>query len=184
MAGFGFTHVQAPAVQGREWRLGRWSGNQNLQSASSGLGKGWHVGVRGSSPGSGEWRFSPTYLWAIPTCSLNLCVLKLPLSILPGSLHLSPLASVPPVSSTSGHLHPSQGHWPFPLPWPALPSFTPSLLDCSNRQHHPPRPSESESSLFPNSSFSLHPHPTRSVRALPHCLHPAPSHHFFSPGLL
>ena len=102
----------------------------------------------------------------------------------PTSLHLSPLASVPPVSSTSGHLHPSQGHWPFPLPWPALPSFTPSLLDCSNRQHHPPRPSESESSLFPNSSFSLHPHPTRSVRALPHCLHPAPSHHFFSPGLL
>ena len=103
-----------PQVQGREWRLGRQSGNQNLQSASSGLGKGWHVGVRGPSPRSGEWRFSPTYLWAVPTCSLNLRVLKLPLSILMGSLHLSPLASVPPMSSTSGHLHPAQGHGPSP----------------------------------------------------------------------
>ena len=43
---------------------------------------------------------------------------------------------------------PSPGPWPFPLPRPTLPSFTPSLPDCSNRQHHPP----GHLSLNPHSS--------------------------------
>lgn len=99
------------------------------------------------------------------------------LSILPASLHLSPSASVPPVSSTSGHPHPAQGHWPSPLPRPTLPSFTPSLLDCSNRQHRPPGHLSLNPHFFPASSLCLHPHPTQicphAVPLPPSCSKPS-----------